>query len=197
MSAVIEPRGADGYTVAYGVEADLRDGLAQVAHLAGWDVETEHVVPGWGRPDLYLRASDFVIAVEIKTDLSTPSRCRKAVQQAAGYRVALPEASTVYLVAAHINREAMAPYEAAYPNVAIETAVQFLRTLGGLKRGLSHRHKIALDRFRGSERALDMQRRILRDLSWYDRSPLGANVPSDAPAAATDFLADLLSEVAS
>lgn len=192
MTARIEYRGTDGYTLTYAAEADLRDGLAQIAHRSGWEVETEHVVPGWGRPDLYLRTDGFVIAVEIKTDLSTPSRCRKAVQQADGYRVALPEASTVYLVAAHINREAMAPYAASYPHICIESAYEFLSTLGGGRTGLQARHRVARERFAEAERELELHRRVLRDLSCYDDSPLGVNIRSAASVAASDLLLDML-----
>lgn len=62
----------DHYTVHYADEFDLRDGLARTAHMAGWGVETEHVVPGWGRPDLYLSSGDVHLAVELKVNLDHP-----------------------------------------------------------------------------------------------------------------------------
>lgn len=161
-----------GRSLNYATEFDIRDGLATWAEMDGWDVDKEHVVPGWGRPDLYLSAGASRIAVEIKVELSTPSRCRKAIQQAANYVPAMPEVEKVFLVAAGINREAMAPYEAAYPRVGVQTVEQFFGTLAGWASGYEARHRTALARYREALEVVEMRRRALRDLSSYEGSYL-------------------------
>lgn len=182
MTADLRLVGDDDWRLLYGTEFDLRDGLAKAADLCGWHVETEHVVPGWGRPDLYLRSgNDLVVAVELKLDLLTASECRKGIQQADAYRLALPEVSATFLVAAAINREVMEPYGQAYPRVEVYTAGAFIEWLRGADRGLAVRHRIAFDRFQRLSREAELSRRVLAELSAFHSSPLGAHILPGSP----------------
>lgn len=185
MSADLRLVGEDDWQLFYNTEFDLRDGLAYSAELCGWHVETEHVIPGWGRPDLYLRSgNEFVVAAELKLDLQTPSRCRKAIQQADTYRAALPEVTYSCLVATSINREAMEPYQSAYPFVLVFTANQFTQWLRGAARGMEARHRVAFDRFKAACQEVELRRRVLGELSEFNSSPLGVHIESVPLAAA-------------
>lgn len=176
MSARLSINEDGGYHLAFHDEFSLRDGIARIAHLTGWEVDTEYAISGWGRPDIYIRCTELSIAVEVKTELDTPSKCRKAIQQAANYRVAMPEVSDAYLVAGHINREAMGPYQEAYPQVKVSTALEFLGSLSGLAKGMRNRHQVALSRFQEAERQLEIHRLALTDLSMHEDSPIGVNI---------------------
>lgn len=181
MTAHLSLCGDNGFTINYASEFDLRDGLAKYAQLCGWDVETEYVVHGWGRPDLVLTCPPGLsIAAELKVDLSTASKCRKAVQQADAYRRAMPEITHVALVAGHVNREVMEPYAAAYPHIWVRTAQEFLDTMANLLVGLNERHRTAVVRYRELQEELELSRRVISDLSLAVQSPCAAPVvPSD------------------
>lgn len=176
MTECITLNDSDGFVLEWSSEFDIRDGLAGIALRYGWRVETEHVIPGWGRPDLYLSTSEMAVAVEIKTELATPSKCRKAIQQTDNYRRAMPEVSGAYLVAAHVNQSVMEPYATAYPAVTVMTVAQFFGALAGLCVSLPERHKRALRGLREAERELELRRRIVSDLSRYESSPLAPRV---------------------
>lgn len=165
----------DTWQINYASEFDLRDGLARIAHLCGWDVETEHVVPGWGRPDLYLRAHGVCLAVELKLDLTTASRCRKAVQQSDTYLKAMPEVSWVFLSAPHINLELAAPYMDAYPGVDVRSISSLVHFLKGHLQTMDTRHRVALARFQESAADLEIHRRVLSDLANFKESPIGVH----------------------
>jgi len=71
----------------YGSEADLRDGLAAMAWLHGWEVVTEVVVPHGGRIDLLISTPDgFRVSFELKKTLGSQRAARLGFQQAEGYR---------------------------------------------------------------------------------------------------------------
>lgn len=169
-------------------EFDLRDGLAEWAEMAGWGVETEHVIPGWGRPDLYLTSGDYRMAVEVKTTLGTPSLCRKAIEQADRYVKALPEVSACYLVAAHVDRAAMRPYDAAYDLVTVATASEFLAVLDTWPPGINDRRREALARLRQAESELEKRRLALagvRDVAIREDPQVLDDVIRDALEAAS------------
>lgn len=168
----------ESYKINWASEFDLRDGIAKLATLAGWNAETEHVVHGWGRPDLYLQSDSMTIAIELKTEISTPSQCRKAVQQAASYRKAMPEVSEVILAAARINSDAMREYEASYREVWVMSADSLCNFILGAKNGLRERHNRARDTHAQLERELELSRRVMERLALHEHSPLGAGVLS-------------------
>lgn len=82
-----------GYGFTYRNEADIRDAIAAHAWALGWDVQTEVVIPGWGRLDVLLWSEvpsmrdGLQVAIEVKRALSTPAAARRAFQQADGYRL--------------------------------------------------------------------------------------------------------------
>lgn len=129
MSGRVTVNEGGNFAFDWGTEFDIRDALAEIAQLTGWIASTEHVVNGWGRPDIYLEASLTRIAVEVKTELQTRSACRKAIQQTAGYRRAMPEVELAILVAAEINEAAMIDYKLSYPEVWVLTAHEFINFL--------------------------------------------------------------------
>lgn len=166
------------YNINFSTESDLRDGLADIARRCGWDVDTEFVVHGWGRPDILLRQPGTVIAIELKTDIVTPSKCRKAIQQADTYVKALPNADRVILAAANVSWDEMSKYEAAYPDVWVmdaSTLLWFMKSWSGE----SDRHRVALSRYRRLEREVELSRRVLADLSGTVDSPLSPRVDID------------------
>lgn len=168
----------ESYVISWANEFDLRDGIAKLAELAGWEVETEHVIHGWGRPDLYLKSDALTIAVELKTELDTASQCRKAVQQAASYRKAMPEVSEVILAAASINSDAMREYEASYREVRVLSANALCDLILGAERGMRNRHGVAREAHLELERELELSRRVMARLALSEGSPLGAGVLS-------------------
>ncbi len=168
----------DSYAISWANEFDLRDGIAKLAKLAGWTAETEHVVHGWGRPDLYLKSASMTVAVELKTELDTASQCRKAVQQAASYRKAMPEVSEVILAAARINSDAMREYEASYREVWVMSADALCSFILGAKNGLRDRHSRAQEAHLELERELELSRRVMGRLGAHEHSPVGAGVIS-------------------
>lgn len=129
MTASVEVKDDGNFQINWATEFDIRDSLAQVAELTGWYAETEHVVHGWGRPDIYLSAGFDRYAIEVKTQLATKSACRRAVQQAAGYSRAMPELKSAILVSPQINKSVMHEYEASYPEVLVMTAAEFIAFL--------------------------------------------------------------------
>jgi len=148
--------------IRWSAESHIRDGLAEFARLAGWGASTEWIVQGWGRPDLYLRAGLERIAVEVKTKLRTPSQCRKAIQQAASYRRAMPEVSLVALVASEINADAMADYKASYPEVWVLTVGEFMSYLENASSTYHHRQESVAEEMQRLERKLEAMRALHR-----------------------------------
>lgn len=178
MSSEIRLTADDNYVISYSSESELRDGLADIGHRCGWDVDTEYVVHGWGRPDLLLRQPGTTIAVELKTDILTPSKCRKAIQQADNYVKAMPNADRVILAAANISWDEMSKYESAYPGVwvmEVSTLLWFMKSWTGE----AERHRMALARYRKLELDLELSRRVLARLSETSESPLSPRVGLD------------------
>jgi hypothetical protein len=56
----------DDLRVIHRTEAELRDGLAAFAHLHGWHVTTEFVIPSWGRVDLIAVTAERTYVIEVK-----------------------------------------------------------------------------------------------------------------------------------
>jgi hypothetical protein len=160
--------------VWYRDEASLRDGLARLAYLAGWHVETEHHIVGWGRPDLYLQGPDgSATAVEIKLDLTRSAAIRKAFQQADVYAKALGPHVDVVLVAPQVDRALAQQYDLAYADVWFLDVNQFCRWLYGARCGFRERHLLALARQRALAEQLDISTAVLRRASDFSGSPLG------------------------
>lgn len=113
-------------------ETDLRKSLAMLARAAGWLVQEELVVPGWGRIDLVLREEVFLppYLVELKLDLTKQAAVRKAFQQADGYgrwwSTTRGEAATVIVVPAEFDDGLMSAVQAAYPTLQWHGLSEFI-----------------------------------------------------------------------
>lgn len=136
MTADVVLAANDEIELRWQSEADLRDSLADFARLHGWQVQTELVVPGWGRPDLVLSVNDVMVVVELKVALTAQSRIRKAFQQADAYRRCLPAATHVLLVAGHINRDLASEYATAFRSVTLCAAGELMGTIAGYADGI-------------------------------------------------------------
>lgn len=154
--------------IHYASEFDLRDGFAAYAEMAGWDAETEHVVSGWGRPDLYLTSGSSVFAVEVKLTLESAAQCRKGMQQADAYRLAMPEVQQVFLVAPTLNTAAIAPYADAYWRVTPLSCAAFISWLRVDESSLKGRAITALGRSLQANDDLRMRRLITNAVADYD-----------------------------
>lgn len=75
----------DDLRVIHRTEAELRDGLAAFAHLHGWHVTTEFVIPSWGRVDLIAVTAERTYVIEVKKAIIQARHARLAVQQVDGY----------------------------------------------------------------------------------------------------------------
>lgn len=106
--------------ITYVNEADLQSGMATLAEAYGWRVQTEVVVPSWGRLDLVLHArdhDDYAYVVEFKKDLTRAATIRKAFQQADGYSrwlAAQGHSTRVWLAPANCTWAAAADLAIAY-----------------------------------------------------------------------------------
>lgn len=186
---------ADGHPhITYGTEASLRDALARLAFLAGWDVETEHHVVGWGRPDLYLRSPGRpATAVEIKLDLTKAAPIRKAFQQADVYARALGPDVDVILTAPQVDQSLASQYDLAYPDVWFMETGRFVGFLYGASAGMDERHRRALTRQQELARQYDMHTAVLARLAERTDSPVG--FARSAPAnPVTDLLGAFLGQ---
>lgn len=107
----------------YRTEADLRDGLAALAWLHGWEVHTEYVVPKGGRIDVLLVTPGGVHwAIEIKKEIVTQRQARLAYQQAEGYRLHFINDRKVRcesVVTAPVIDMKWASFETLYPAVGL------------------------------------------------------------------------------
>jgi hypothetical protein len=168
--------------ILYGPESSLRDALARLAYIAGWDVETEHHVVGWGRPDLYLTSPGRKdIAVEVKLDLTKSAVIRKAFQQADVYAKALGPSVEVILTAPRVDQALAQQYDLAYADVWFLEAVTFMDFLYGASIGMRERHLRALRRQRDLAREYDLHTAVLERLADFGGSPVGF-IPDDAPS---------------
>lgn len=154
----------------YRKESELRDALAAFAYMAGWDVETEAVIPGWGgRVDVLATAGEFKVAIEVKRRLTQIGAIRKGFQQADGYRKALrPEdveyqigrafhvarTVTVVLTAAEVDFGLARTMDRAYTGVS-------LRDWGATVRLLRGHVFTALDRMEVAEARVTAARKVL------------------------------------
>lgn len=115
---------ADGQ-VFFRSEADLRDGLAANAWLAGWDARTEVPVSSGARADLVLfRADRPAMVVEVKVELLTQRQFRRAFQQIDGYRLFFESGNVetafqAVLTAVRIDYGLAAAFTNAYPSVTL------------------------------------------------------------------------------
>lgn len=168
-------------------EASLRDALAHLAFLAGWDVETEHHVVGWGRPDLYLRdPSGYELAVEIKLNLTRAASIRKAFQQADVYAKALGPDVEVVLTAPEVDRSLAEQYDLAFADVWFLDTNRFCDWLYGAKRGMRERHLRALARQREIAEHLALSVAILGRCSDFQGSSVRPSVADAADDVAVD-----------
>lgn len=167
----------------YATESTLRDALADFAHAYGWDATTEHHIPGWGRPDLYLTAPDSpTIAVEIKLALAKPAAIRRAFQQADVYSKALGPSVDVLLTAPVMDRATLDTYDLQFTSVWCLETEQFIRYLKGCQKGLSTRHRRAYQRAEQARREHELRIAALSQLSDYTESPLAAAVRVGPPS---------------
>ena len=119
-------------TVRFLNEFELRDGIAALAWLAGWDVQTEAPVSSTGgRADILLTgANGNLIVIEVKTRLETLRHFRLGFQQAEGYRLHFehkaPGKVLTLLIANTINYDIGAPVGRLYPEVLMESASQLI-----------------------------------------------------------------------
>lgn len=124
-----------GFRISYKSEAEVRSGLAAMAHAFGWLVQEEVAVPGWGRIDLILRETHEAqpILVELKVNLIKPRDIRKAFQQVDGYgrwwARARGEVNFPLLIGCNIDQVAVAPVADTYPEIGIHAVSFFMAWL--------------------------------------------------------------------
>lgn len=174
--------------VRYSTESTLRDGLGHLAYLYGWDVDTEHHISGWGRPDLYLTSPDdtgsrFAVAVEIKLSLVKAADIRKAFQQADVYAKAIGPAVGTILTTPTVNADLAQQYDLAYTDVWFLNLNRFCEYLRGATCGMAFRHRVAHERLRALQQEVDLSVAALRLLSEFPPSPLAAPIWPKQPAA--------------
>lgn len=113
-----------GQGFTYRSEADMRDALAAMGWLNGWDVRTEVPTTTGGRADLVLRAPQgYLVAVELKLEIGTQRAARLAFQQADGYdrHFTTHETTAVstFVCALKVDRDAARPVTALYPHILL------------------------------------------------------------------------------
>lgn len=179
MSAPIDDRvrevvrlGVGGSLVIHHTnEAELRDGVAEILRMSGWIVSTEHHIDGWGRIDIVASSEERTVGIELKLDLNTASKCRKAAQQVDNYRRALPHFHEIALVATSFNPDLMDEYAMAY-RVWPQTVSSFLVSMQGAD--VRDTHLRAHREFAKAKAEFERHLAILRHLSLHRGSPLGA-----------------------
>lgn len=165
MTAQVEVLEDGNFSFHWTNEFDIRDAVAEIATLTGWSADIEHIVHGWGRPDIYLAAGAIRIAVEVKVDLSTRAKCRKGIQQAASYRRALPELTAVILTAPTVDLDAMAEYTSSYPEVWVLSAAELVNFLRYDDYTLADRTSAAQQKVDATQARLDVMRKALAGIS--------------------------------
>lgn len=165
-------------------EADLRRSLASVAHVYGWDVSEEVVIPGWGRIDLVLQ-DDWTHLVELKIELTKPAQVRRAFQQADGYgrwwTTNKSKAVDVHLVAVEIEWPLVNGVADAYYTVAprsLAGLLGFLET-GGTERGRAVRRRRAKIRTRQAGRIGGLYAAALARISPNNPAPETTDAPAE------------------
>lgn len=162
-------------------ETDLRRRLATVAHVYGWNVSEEVVIPGWGRIDLVLE-DDGTHLVELKIDLTKPARVRRAFQQADGYgrwwTTHKGRPADVFLVGADLDLTVVNSVADTYYNVWPRTTSSLLNFLesGGTDTGRKIRRARAKRR---AARVAEISGIYAQALS---RLPEPAPAPESTPA---------------
>lgn len=160
--------------VQYRDESQLRDALARYAWLAGWNVDTEHHLPGWGRPDLYLTAPESDnFAVELKINLTSSAAVRRAFQQAEMYRTALTDRplTTVLLVAMEFDETLIRQYDRRFIHVEFCDLYLFMYRLQ-TEEGTESRHRIALHRHSQLLSEMQVSTHVLGRMASDNYSPL-------------------------
>lgn len=185
----------DDFVTIYNTESetDLRRSLASVAHVYGWDVSEEVVIPGWGRIDLVLE-DDSTYLVELKIDLTKPARVRRAFQQADGYgrwwTTNKGQPADVFLVGADMDDAVIKGVADAYYNVWPRTISDILYFLeGGGFRGTDLSRKIrrarALKRAGRAAEISQIYTQALNRLSGHLPDPPEASLTPDPTGAAS------------
>lgn len=177
----------DGTTVRYAGEAQLNLGIASVAHLHGWTVEREVVIPGWGRLDLWITnaAGTRSFAIELKQRLDRPALIRKAFQQAEGYRRWIFDADTdvfeMILSAPEptSDQAAVRTVERLYPGVHFKGVGQVLYLLTEPST-FREEFELIAQRERAHERLVVAQRESALRAAALDRFPL-PDLPAPLP----------------
>lgn len=85
LATMGDPTLANPYEVRYGTESDLRDAMATLWWLCGWDVRTEVKVPSCGRIDVLAQLRNHSVIIEMKKEILTTTQARQAFQQAHAY----------------------------------------------------------------------------------------------------------------
>lgn len=85
LATMGDPTTADPYEVRYATESDLRDAMAALWWLCGWDVRTEVKVPSCGRIDVLAQLRNHTVIIEMKKEILTTTQARQAFQQAHAY----------------------------------------------------------------------------------------------------------------
>ena len=155
-------------------EADLSDGLAELASAYGWMVERERQIGTWGRLDLVCHAypGDHHLVIEVKQALTRSASIRKAFQQADGYSRYLASQgvrSRVILTAADIDVE-----RTADPEVLYAETVQLMPVAVLIR---------ALDRYRG-QLAVRLERARQRQMSLTRSQRVGTRAINSMSALA-------------
>lgn len=165
-------------SISYSDEADLSLGIATVAHLHGWHVEREVVIPGWGRLDLWLTEASGTRSwsIELKLRLDRPALVRKAFQQAEGYRRWLiddgrePFGMVLAAPDANCNQQLIAQVGRLYPSVRFVTGGRILNWLTDFEH-VTDEFRLITQREEAHRRLVKAQREVALRAQALNRLP--------------------------
>ncbi|WP_433078983.1 hypothetical protein ACQP1P_38870 [Dactylosporangium sp. CA-052675] len=152
-------------------EIDLRKQLARLAHLYGWNVSEEVVVPGWGRIDIVLEDEDLPnkpILIELKLEIRRPSEARKAFQQIDGYgrwwKATRNQGAELVLCVVDHEPAVTRPVADAYPEVSLHSAGEVMAFLPHWRTPADVRWAAARDRLADARKTLALHEQAVADI---------------------------------
>lgn len=128
-------------TFSFRNEADCRDHVAGMLWLLGWNVSIEVPVSTGGRCDVVASTPDdsFLLAIEIKRELTTQRAARRAFQQVDGYHrhftndaVATRRHVSSVLLVVNIDHEVVRPFYSLYHDIECQGYWSFVRYVEAL-----------------------------------------------------------------
>lgn len=168
----------DACGIEYTGEAGLSEAMATYAHLHGWFVQREIVIPGWGRLDLVLTepGGSEALAIELKLTLRQAAAVRKAFQQAEGYRRWLKSNPSAFgesarlILSSPTNRtdpDLVSSVNELYPSVSYHSVSE---VLGHLTRypsrdfGIGMRRELAAERLERAQREVQLRQAAIAEM---------------------------------